>query len=261
MLFQLEILWFFSSFFYIVYYGLDVVYSWYKLRWEKKKEKQERQETRKKQQETAQLTQSTNDQNVRTPTRVMISPENLEKIREITKRAQINISRGYYDTARILIIEWLALKKHDKELNLLLADVYEREKNYKNAAFIYQDLLEIHKEDEYMLQRLWNIYALLWKNKKSFDTYQLALRKNRWNLEILDIISHLGLEIKDFKKSFKYACMYLKEKPRSAEKLWIKWYCLEKLWKSEEAIKAYKKVLELQPYNTEIQDRIKNLEK
>ena len=99
------------------------------------------------------------------------------------------------------------------------------------------------------------------KNKKSFEVYQVALKKNRSNTEILDIISHLGLEIKDYKKSFKYANMYLKEKPRNAEKLGIKWYCLEKMWKNEEAIKAYKKVLELQPYNTEIQDRINALEK
>jgi cytochrome c-type biogenesis protein CcmH/NrfG len=53
------------------------------------------------------------------------------------------------------------LKKQDKDLNLLLADVYEREKKYQNAAYIYQDMLELFPSDEFMLQRLGNIHSLL----------------------------------------------------------------------------------------------------
>ncbi len=55
--------------------------------------------------------------------------------------------------------------------------------------------------------------------------------------------------------------MYLKEKPRNAEKLGLKGYCLEKLGKNIEAIKSYEQVLQLQPYNSEIQDRVIALEK
>jgi hypothetical protein len=34
-----------------------------------------------------------------------ISPEQSEQIREISKRAQVNISRGYLESAQSLIIE------------------------------------------------------------------------------------------------------------------------------------------------------------
>ncbi len=190
-----------------------------------------------------------------------ISPEQSEQIREISKRAQVNISRGYLESAQSLIIEWLALKKDDKDLNLLLADIYEREKRYQNAEYIYRDLLDENHDDEYILQRLWNVYALRWKNNKALDCYESALKSDRSNTEILDILAHLALELKNHKKALKYSNQYLKEKPRNAEKLWIKWYALEKLWKENEAIKSYREVLQLQPYNTEIQDRIKNLEK
>lgn len=78
---------------------------------------------------------------------------------------------------------------------------------------------------------------------------------------MIDILAHLALELKEFKKSLKYANMYLKEKPRNAEKLGLKGYCLEKLGKNIEAIKSYEQVLQLQPYNSEIQDRIIALEK
>jgi tetratricopeptide (TPR) repeat protein len=87
------------------------------------------------------------------------------------------------------------------------------------------------------------------------------LKQDRNNLEILDILSHLSLEVQDYKKALKYALLFLKEKPRNAEKLSIKWYTLEKLWKYSDALKAYGTVLDLQPYNTEIQERIKSLEK
>jgi hypothetical protein len=48
----------------------------------------------------------------------------------------------------------LALKKDDKDLNLLLADIYEREKKYQNAEYIYRDLLDDYTDDDYLLQRL-----------------------------------------------------------------------------------------------------------
>lgn len=184
-----------------------------------------------------------------------------EKLREIIKRVQINISRWYLDSARTLIIEGLAMSKHNKDLNLLLADIYEREKKYQNAEYIYRDLLDEHNEDDYILQRLWNIYTLRWKTHKSLECYSEALKQDRNNLEILDILSHLSLEVQDYKKALKYALLFLKEKPRNAEKLSIKWYTLEKLWKYSDALKAYGTVLDLQPYNTEIQERIKSLEK
>lgn len=262
MLLQIEIICFFLSFFYILYYTGDRFFLWQynkkKLALEKTERKElleEKRKAGKKKKDSA-----SHEEKLDIP-KTHILPEQLEKVREITKRAQINVSRGYYESARSLIIEWLAIKKDDKDLNMLLADVYEREKKYKNAEYIYKDMLEQHSDDEYILQRLWNIYALLGKNKKSFETYQKALQKDRSNTEILDIIAHLGLEIWDFKKAYKYACLYLKEKPRNAEKLGIKWYCLEKMGKKEEAIKAYTQLLQIQPYNSEIGERLRELHK
>jgi len=46
------------------------------------------------------------------------------------------------------------MSKNNKDLNLLLADIYEREKKYQNAEYIYRDLLDEHSDDDYILQRL-----------------------------------------------------------------------------------------------------------
>lgn len=269
MLIQLEIFFFFSSLIYIFYYFIDKWIVWYKdkkiILQEKIEKKELREKLRLEQIENSQLQvlkEETNDQKKinKKEDKKYLNAEEGEQIREIAKRANINISRWYLESARSLIIEWLALKKKDKELNLLLADLYEKEKKYQNAAYIFEDMIEYYGEESYMLQKLWNIYTLLEKDKKAFKIYEEAYKKDRGNVEILDILAHLALEITDYKKAMKYANMYLKEKPRNAEKLWVKWYALEKMWKSIEAIKSYEQVLQIQPYNTEIQDRIKKLE-
>jgi hypothetical protein len=46
------------------------------------------------------------------------------------------------------------MKKQDKELNILLAEIYEREKKYQHAAYIYKDLYDEHQEDVVIMQKL-----------------------------------------------------------------------------------------------------------
>ncbi len=283
MLLQLEIFLFLSSFFYILYYLGDKAYWFYIKKKFEAAEKNEKklQRAKLREEQTQQLIkieaekdsipktkaskkllkkiENKDEQNENEKEKNHISAEQGEELREIWKRAQIHISRWYFESARTLIIEWLSMKKEDKELNLLLADVYEREKKYQNAAYIYKDLLEIYGEEMYTLQRLWNVYVLLDNTAEAIEVYEKAQNKDKSNTEVLDILAHLYAETWDFKKALKYSGAFLKEKPRNAEKLSIKAYALEKLWKTTEAIKCYELVLQVQPYNSEIQDRIKAL--
>jgi len=261
MLFQLEIIAFLSSFFYIVYYFGEKLFQHIQNKKLELREKEIRKKERSKRQKLQKLENKTPKKSEKKSlTEASIWPEQSEQIREITKRAQINIERWYYDSARSLIIEGLALKKEDKELNLLLADVYERERKFQNAEYIYRDLLDTYGEDLYMLQRLWNIYVLRNKTKKAEATYSKAHKMSKSNTEILDILSHITLESKDYKWALKYSNLYLKEKPRNVEKLGIKWYALEKLARNKEAVSVYSELLQLQPYNSEVQERVAKLQ-
>jgi len=261
MLLQIEIFVFLLSFLYIVYFFWERIFKYIQLRKAKIKERQEKRKERKKKQVLSQKTkQSKEVKKEIKKEESYLDPGQSEQIREILKRAKINVERWYYDSARTLIIEWLALKKDDKALNLLLADIYEREKKYQNAEFIYIDILETHWKDLYTLQRLWNIYVLRNKNKKAGNIYEEAHSFDKSNTEILDILSHIFLEQMNFKKALKYANAYLKEKPRNIEKLGIKWYALEKLWRKWEAAKSYSDLLQLQPYNSEVQERLEKLQ-
>ena len=184
--------------------------------------------------------------------------EKIELI-ELLKRIRLNLTKGYLDTAKALIVEWLALDKFNKELNLELAWIYEKEKKFKNAELIYKDLIEASKGDLQVLKKLGFNLAMQRKFIDSIQVYIKVHEKMTSDDEVIDIISNLTYEIWDYKTSLEYAKLFLKDKPRSVEKLILKWTCLEKLWKIEEALEAYEKALELQPYNNQIANKIKNL--
>ena len=221
-----------------------------------------RQEARREKKKEKQLSKAQQlvSQKVEEKKKIQTDPKQSEKIRNIIQRAEVNISRWYLESARVLIVEGLTLKKEDKDLNVTLADIYEREKKYQNAEYIYKDMLELYHDDELLLRKLGYALALQWKNEESFNTYEKAFQKNATNMEILDTLANLGLELQNYKKALKYASLFLKQRPRDSEKLWIKWYCLEVSWDTQEAIITYRKLLEVQPYNSEVQERVGNLE-
>ncbi len=214
----------------------------------------------KKRKEISDKKTSENEDQTSTTKHNGLSPEDIEQLREILGRAQVNKSRGYYDTARNLIVEWLAIDKNSRELNLELAEVYELEKKYKNAEYIYNDILEMHPDNVEVLKRLWNILAFQGELQKSASCYELAHKKKKDDIEVVDILAGTYFELKNFKKCLTYAKLFLKDKPRDVEKLGMKWYCLEKHSDYEGAISCYHKILEIQPYNSEIKDRIQKLE-
>lgn len=190
-----------------------------------------------------------------------LTKENKEKLANIVKRVKNNSSKWYIDVARALIVEWLAIDKYNKDLNLELAKLYEKEKKYKNAEYIYNDILENIKDSIVILKRLWFVLAVQKKYKKSIKTYEKVYKKNKTDVEVIDMLGNINYEVGDYEKALEYIKLWLRDKPRNAEKLIMSWVCYEKLWEIENAIFRYKKVLEIQPYNTEILDKVKALEK
>jgi hypothetical protein len=54
--------------------------------------------------------------------------------------------------------------------------------------------------------------------------------------------------------------LFLASKPRDVNKLFLKAQSLEKTWKDNDALLIYKRILELQPYNTRAKDSLLILE-
>jgi len=78
-------------------------------------------------------------------------------------------------------------------------------------------------------------------------------------MEIIDILIDIYYEIGNYDKSFEYLILFLKENPRNVQRMMLKAELLRKKDKVDEAKEMYRKVLELQPYNTEARENMRNL--
>ena len=181
------------------------------------------------------------------------------KIAELLRKQAIYSERWEYEIAKALIVEWLAIDKDNKQLNLELANIYNKESEYKKSEFIYRELIEKQKEDFDLLKKLGFVLALQKKYKDSIRVYKEALEKRPNENWIIDILSDLSFEVEDFEATIKYAKKTLKDKPRNIEKLQLVAYSYDNLWKLENALNYYNKILELHPYDSKILDRVKEI--
>jgi len=76
-----------------------------------------------------------------------LTKEEKENITELVKGIKIKLSRGETAEARARIVEGLSIDKFNKDLNCLLASMYEAEKDYKKAELIYKDIIVFHESD------------------------------------------------------------------------------------------------------------------
>lgn len=183
-----------------------------------------------------------------------------KELSEILKRVKMNSSKWYFDVAKNLIVQGLSLDKYNKDLNIELASIYEKEKNYLNAEYIYKDLLEVLKVDFEVMKKLWFIYALQNKFKESLDIYEQIHKKKMGDDLVIDYMAEISFSMKNYKKALKYSNLFLTWKPRSVDKLFIKAKCLIEIWKKTDSMPVYKRILELQPYNTKAKDCLFEIE-
>lgn len=186
-----------------------------------------------------------------------LSEEDKNRLLETIKKVKINSSKGYYETAKSLIIEGLAIDKYNTELNLELAHIYEEEKNYKNAEYIYNDLMHVQKSNMDILKRLWYILAVQRRFKEAIVMYEKVYKKNTTDLETVELLIDLHYEVGNYDKALEHVIVFLKEKPRNIERMILKAELLKKGGKDDDAKEVYRKILEIQPYNTEALEYIK----
>lgn len=182
-----------------------------------------------------------------------------EKLCDIVKRAKANSSKWYFDSAKHLIVEWLAIDKYNKDLNLELAAMYEKEQKYKNAEFIYKDLIDSIWKDVNVMKKLAFIYALQHNLNDSLIIYEKVLKKKKDDSEVLNMLCDITFELHQYEKALKYVKVVLKDKPRNIDRLSMQAVCFEHLENFKEAFDVYKRIVELQPYNTLARNKLNEL--
>lgn len=190
----------------------------------------------------------------------VIKDEDKIKIGELLKKIKINISKGEYDLAKNLVVEWLVIDKFNIELNLELASIYIFEKDYIKAEYIYKDLLLVHSEDFEILKKLAYILTMQQKYDLAIEMYKKAYDIKNDDFEIINMLAHLYYYKKEFSEAINYLRIFLKQSPRDVDNLVLMWDCLKSIWKFQDSINVFKRALELQPYNEYIKKEIEEIE-
>lgn len=255
---KIEVIVFFLSLWYIIYFSLNKLHkAYFKV---KKAVVPEEIYTVKTALNKVDLNTKEKNYKINEEAKKSISPEERLQIIEIVKRVKINSTKWYFDTAKALIVEWLSIDKFNKDLNLELALIYEKEKKFENSEYIYKDLLEFYGDDLEILKKLAYNYALENKLELAMETYERIHKKDITDDKVIDMLSEITYSIWDFEKSLKYINLFLKDNPRDVNKLLMKAYALENNRNFKEAYEVHKKVVWLQPYNTFSNQKLKELE-
>lgn len=186
---------------------------------------------------------------------------NTEKnqIIELVKRVKVNISKREFDIAKNQIIEWLTIDKFNTDLNLELASVYIEEDEYIKAEYIYKDLILVHAENVEILKKLWYVLSIQEKYEMAIEMYKKAHKLDKSDEEVLNMLWQITYYVWDYLWAIKYSKKILKIKPKNVENLQILWGAYEKTHSRELALEVYKELSHIQPYDTSIRNKIKEL--
>jgi tetratricopeptide (TPR) repeat protein len=188
-----------------------------------------------------------------------LKPEKREKLIEITGNVKTLIARGQFDDARALIVSGLAIEKSNRELNLLMASLYERDHAFEKAEYILKDVATDNPDDIEVLMHLATDLAMQQKYDVAYELYKKILSLDGDREETLYTLTHLASEMHLSGDVMTYARAYLKQYPHNPEILWL--YSESQIAHGErrEAVETLIKLKNLTPYNQEIADLIQKL--
>ncbi len=185
-----------------------------------------------------------------------LTKEDKEEISDLIKLIKIKLSRGEFSEARARIVEGLSIDKFNKDLNCLLAGMYESEKDYKKAELIYKDIIVFHETDLELYMKLGFVLSVQKKYEVAFEIYKKGLSFDENNIESIEMLANLGFELERYEESVTYAKMFLKKYPRNYDMLHLLAMSYIKLTLREDALETLKKLKTLDPYNGKIQELI-----
>lgn len=186
--------------------------------------------------------------------------QHVESLYEKVNAAKTLFARWRIDEARAIIIEWLALKKDHRDLNLLLGEIYESEGRIPQAEIVYKDLAHVYHDDPIVLSRLASILVIEKNYTIAYEIYKKILSIWGDEEDTLYILVHLAQEMSLPNDVHTYAKLYLKQWPNNKDILFLYSEAQISLGMRKEAIATLIKLKNLSPYNAhEISDMINKL--
>lgn len=152
------------------------------------------------------------------------------------------------------------MEKFNKDLNCLLASLYEKDRDYKKAELIYKDLILMNDTDPELYLKLGFALSIQGKYEIAYEIYKRLLSLDEHNTETVDMLANLGHQLGHHRESNEYAYMFLKKNPHSSDILYLTAINHINLEERALALENLKKIRAIDPYNGKIQELIKKVE-
>lgn len=190
----------------------------------------------------------------------LLSGDEKQYLTELIKTIKTRIARGEFNEARARIIEGLSIEKFNKELNCLLASLYEKDRDYKKAELIYKDLILMNDTDPELYLKLGFALSIQGKYEIAYEIYKRLLFLDEHSTETVDMLANLGHQLGHHRESNEYAYLFLKKNPHNTDILYLTAINHINLEERIPALVSLKKIRTIDPYNSKIQELIKKIE-
>ncbi len=181
-------------------------------------------------------------------------------VNEIVKIVKTKLWRWEFTDAKTKIIEWLSIDKFNKELNCLLASIYEKDKDYKKAELIYKDLIIANDLDIEIYLKLWFVLSVQWKYEIAYEIYKKLNSIDPNNIESIEMLANIWHHLWFYEESKKYAKLYLKNNPRHIDILYLQALNYINLQERKEWLEMLKKLKNIDPYNVKVNELVNKLQ-
>jgi len=192
--------------------------------------------------------------------KIALSGDEKQYLSELIKTIRTRIARGEFSEARARIIEGLSIEKFNKDLNCLLASLYEKDRDYKKAELIYKDLILMNDTDPELYLKLGFALSIQGKYEIAYEIYKKLLSLDEQNTETIDMLANLGHQLGQHRESNEYGYMFLKKNPHHTDILYLVAINHINLDERSLALENLKKIRTIDPYNGKIQELIKKVE-
>jgi Tfp pilus assembly protein PilF len=182
------------------------------------------------------------------------------ELNDLVKIIRTKIARGEITEARTRIIGGLSIDKWHKDLNYLLASLYERDHEYRKAELIYKDLILVHNTDPEIYMKLGFALSIQGKFEIAYEIYKKLLEQGDGHIEAAEMLANIAHELARHEAAAQYAKMFLKNHPRHADMLTVLSVSLIELGHKSEALEALEKLKNIDPYNPRVREMKDKLE-
>ncbi len=179
-----------------------------------------------------------------------ISAKDKLALQSIFKSVQAKLVVREYEEARAEIITGLMIDRHNEDLNILLAQLYEMEQDYEKAEILFRDIILHHdpkRADAYVY--LGNNLIHQGKDMLAYDIFKKGLEKEPRNVQLLETLAELAYELHEYEESLIYSRQLTETQPKSIRGFEILGLSHLQVGSDQKAYDTFLTLRKLEPYN------------